>query len=534
MSEKVGCAVITCDRPAFYNKCINSIKPGWYDKIITVDDGNIPVTRSSDDIVINSGGKGVGHAKNLAIKCLLDNGCEYIILVEDDMVFTDNLFKAYIAAHKKTGIHHFMFGYHGPANKGGVSGGPPKPRKIIDYGDIKVALNLHCVGAVTFYTRECLENVGLYDEKLVNAFEHVEHSYRLAKAGYSTPYWWWADIPNSLDYVNEQACSEHSSSIRPRQDWQSNIQKAAKVFLEKHGVSPVGVPNLNLTEVLNILKIRKPTEPISFVVHYREDTEERRKNFKIIYNYYKAIYPNCEFVFVEDGPEKTIEHIVRGNDQYIFHKSDAIYNKCIGYNIGLENAINNIVCFLDIDCIVSIDSLSRSIETISNIDNSICIGYNGVAIYAEYKLKKQITGTGSANGNIPKLFEHLQSTVDVSNIRNLYTTDLYTVGNVNAVGGCLIAKRNTFKDINGFNPNFKGWGYEDNEIISRAKILGKTVTSVTSTDSKYFLFHLPHEDSYKVALTDKSNHKFYKHNEQLVQKVERFNKKQMETYIESW
>lgn len=253
MNERIGIAVITCNRPEFYKKCYNSIQENWYDKIITINDGE-PVEKIDNNIIINSGGKGVGHAKNIAFKQLLDDGCDYIILVEDDMIFKDNLFKAYIDAHNKTGIHHFMFGYHGPANKNGVSGGAPKPRKIIDYGDIKIALNLHCVGAVTFYTRKCLLDVGLHDENLINAFEHVDHSYRLAKAGYSTPYWWWSDIANSLDYVEEQACSENNSSIRPRSDWQSNIEKSAIYFLHIHNIHPVQVPDTSIKEVVSILK----------------------------------------------------------------------------------------------------------------------------------------------------------------------------------------------------------------------------------------------------------------------------------------
>ena len=253
MNEQVGIAVITCNRPEFYKKCYNSIQEDWYDKIITINDGE-PVKSVDNNPIINSGGKGVGHAKNIAFKHLLDEGCNYIILVEDDMIFKDNLFKAYINAHKKTGLHHFMFGYHGPANKAGISGGKPTPRKVIDYGDIKIALNQHCVGAVTFYTRDCLEDIGLHDENYTNAFEHVDHSYRLAKAGYSTPYWWWSDIANSLDYVEEQQCSEDSSAIRPRSDWKSNIQNAFKYFKSKHWVSPVQVPDTPITDVVQKLK----------------------------------------------------------------------------------------------------------------------------------------------------------------------------------------------------------------------------------------------------------------------------------------
>lgn len=147
-----------------------------------------------------------------------------------------------------------MFAYHGPANKGGLSGGRPLPRKIIDYGEIKISLNQHCVGAFCFYTRKCLEDVGLNDENYTNAFEHVDHSYALAKKGYSTPYWWWSDLANSLDYINEQACSEVSSSIKPRNDWSSNIQKSAEYFYRKHKVSPVHIEDSPIEKVISILK----------------------------------------------------------------------------------------------------------------------------------------------------------------------------------------------------------------------------------------------------------------------------------------
>lgn len=253
----IGVGVITCNRHDFYDTCINSINTEWYDEIVTVNDGD-DITVPKGDYIKTEGGVGVGKAKNKAMQHLLDKGCEYIILVEDDMKFKDNLFKAYIDAYKRTGIHHFMFAYHGPANKGNISGGRPRPRKIFDYGDIKVSLNQHCVGAVTFYTRESLEDVGLNDEEFnKNNFEHVEHSYRLAKAGYSTPYWWWADLANSLDYVEEQACSEVSSSIRRGDDWHEKIKWSAKLFEKKHGYMPAwsnAVPDTPLTEVISILK----------------------------------------------------------------------------------------------------------------------------------------------------------------------------------------------------------------------------------------------------------------------------------------
>ena len=232
MSESIGVGIITCNRLDFFKKCRESIKHEWYNYIVVVNDGGNIIHDAKAPVIQTSGMEGVGRAKNIAERVRID----------------------VIKAHKKTGIHHLMFAYHGPANKAGISKGKPAPRKIIDYGDVKIALNQHCVGAVCFYTKECLNDVGLYDETYTNAFEHVDHSYELAKKNYSTPYWWWADIANSLDFVEEQACSEDSSAIRPRRDWQSNIKEAWEKFTDKHGVGPTSVLDTDPQEVVNILK----------------------------------------------------------------------------------------------------------------------------------------------------------------------------------------------------------------------------------------------------------------------------------------
>lgn len=250
----IGVAIITCNRKDMYRVCIDSIHDDWYDELVTVNDGK-SIECTKGEYIETGGGLGVGKAKNKAMQHLLNKGCDYIILVEDDMRFKNDIFKEYIKASTITGIQHFMFGYHGPANKAGISGGKPVPRKVIDYGDVKIALNQHCVGAVTFYTRKSLEDIGLHDEDYTNAFEHVDHSYMLAKKEYSTPYWWWSDIADSLDYVEEQKCSEESSAIRPRNDWQSNIQQAAKHFFNKHGISPVSVKDTPVEDV--IIKLKK-------------------------------------------------------------------------------------------------------------------------------------------------------------------------------------------------------------------------------------------------------------------------------------
>lgn len=256
--SKIGIGIVTCNRNDFFTKCIESINPDWYDELLVVNDGDVPLQYVGADIINNENNLGVCKSKNILLRSLLKNKCDYIFIIEDDMLFKGNVFEEYIKAHKKTGIHHMMFAYHGPANKGGISKGIPKPRKIIDYGDVKIALNYGCVGAVCFYTKKCLEDVGIFDEDFdKNNFEHVEHSYRLAKNNYSTPYWWWSDIANSMEYIEEQACSEENSSIRRGDNWQQKIMESAKIFKDKHGYMPAWqgcVPDKSLPEVITILK----------------------------------------------------------------------------------------------------------------------------------------------------------------------------------------------------------------------------------------------------------------------------------------
>jgi len=260
--EKIGVGIITCNRPRFFVKCFRSIP--LVDNIIVVNDGadfeDVSKLQQEKSFyyVHNKTNIGVGRSKNIALKYLLEQGCTHLFLIEDDIVVKNkDVFNVYINARKITGLQHFNFGYHGPANRNNISKGQPVPRFIIDYGDTKIAINANSVGAFCYYTKEALEETGLLDESYLNAFEHVDHDYRLFKAGYYTPYWNFADIANSLEYLDELECSENSSSIRPRSDWRQNIERGLQIFKNKHGYTPAWenrVPDSTEEEVKKVLK----------------------------------------------------------------------------------------------------------------------------------------------------------------------------------------------------------------------------------------------------------------------------------------
>lgn len=260
--DKIGVGIVTCNRPKFFLKCFRSIPNGPL--IAVVNDGadfeDVQKLQKEKYFTYfhNNTNLGVGKSKNILFRYLLDSDCDHIFIIEDDIVIKDpKVFDKYIEASKKSGLEHFLFGYHGPANRGGVSKGKPSPRFIVDYKDIQIAFNANCVGAFCYYSKNSLRKVGLIDEDYTNAFEHVDHSYRLAKEGFCTPYYYWPDLANSYDLLDEIECSEFSSAIRPRKDWMENIQNGALLFKNKHKYSPAwqgAVPDTAQEDVIKFLK----------------------------------------------------------------------------------------------------------------------------------------------------------------------------------------------------------------------------------------------------------------------------------------
>ena len=226
-TEKIGLGIVTCNRPEFVSKCIESIDLTMVDEKVIVNDGTIKVEHTGFFIINNEKNIGVGKSKNKLLKHLYDKGCDYIFILEDDMLILDNnVFNKYIEAHKASNIHHFNYGPGSPFNRKQNmefdlhnrheldQHSEPNPRKIIDYGnDVKVSLFQHTVAMFSFFTRKVIEEVGYIDEDFYNAWEHVDHTYRIIKAGYHPPFWYFADLYDSHKFLTEAPEAIDKSSI---------------------------------------------------------------------------------------------------------------------------------------------------------------------------------------------------------------------------------------------------------------------------------------------------------------------------------
>lgn len=209
---RIGFGIVTYNRPKYLQKVWNEVQHNilpFVDEVIVYNDGSTTDYKrlfgkmsqvKGVAIVDEIKNHGVAHAKNELLKRLCKNN-DFIFIMEDDILpVSRNVIPTYLAAYKMTGIDHLMFAHHGPANTRAIDITGP------------VIWWPCCVGAFAFYTKDILDKVGLMDEGFNNAWEHVEHSWRILKH-HKMPYGYWPDVLGSEELLREIPGSIEKSSI---------------------------------------------------------------------------------------------------------------------------------------------------------------------------------------------------------------------------------------------------------------------------------------------------------------------------------
>lgn len=231
-----GVGIITCDRLDYVRQLLDSVKNVTED-IFIVNDGNQDISESIEcgyGLTTETPRSGVGKAKNIALKQFMSEGYDYFFLLEDDIVIKDlSVFQRYIEASKLSGIQHFNFAFHGTDNY--RADRTPAINLQVEYSkDCTVCLYPNVYGALSFYTRKCIEECGYMDEYYYNALEHVDHTYKIIQNQMHPPFRWFADIADSSKYISEQDSNHAGSTIRKDQNWVHNFHKMADYFAKQN------------------------------------------------------------------------------------------------------------------------------------------------------------------------------------------------------------------------------------------------------------------------------------------------------------
>ena len=251
----IGIAIITCDREEFFKRCLSSIP--FTDRLIIINDGQpYPLQTYPEGVPVlqHTRNMGVAASKNEALRKLIDRGCEHLFLIEDDIrLLRADVFETYIKTAAASGIWHLNYALHGSYNRDSSSA--PQVKNIIEYKPgISVAFYQNILGAFSYYLKGVIKNVGYMDEGFRNAFEHVDHTYRIIKKGLHPAFWWFADIAESWNYIEDQTENYAGSKIRNEKEFAANFQRAMSLFQYKHGTIPQNVPQISEAEVLKQLE----------------------------------------------------------------------------------------------------------------------------------------------------------------------------------------------------------------------------------------------------------------------------------------
>jgi glycosyltransferase involved in cell wall biosynthesis len=320
-----GVGIVTCDRPDFLKLCIESLPAivGNDIPLVIVNDGKNKIDeelfncKKNITIIHHEHNTGVGISKNDCLKALLEKNVEHLFVLEDDIILLkQDVFEAYINASKTSGILHFNYGPGSPFNRRQdfqfdlhnrhlcKQDSEPNPKKIIEYPNgVKIALYEHTVAMFSYFHRDVIEEVGLHDEQFYNAWEHVDLTYRIAKAGYHPPFWWFADIVDSESYLTEAPGAIDKSSIASKsKEWEKNVYGGREKYLKKHGHYPNQPPIATDQTVVNQLSIIKRRDKLQQlaadekVVDVIQPGSQIEEEFSELLKIYKKLNPKnvCE------------------------------------------------------------------------------------------------------------------------------------------------------------------------------------------------------------------------------------------------
>ena len=256
MKNKIGVGIITRNREIFFQKCLSSIPQ--VDELIVVNDGakysSTSYSAEVSKIIQHRINNGISLSKNDCFKYLMGKNCKHIFILEDDIRISDpHIFENYIRAAEVSKIKHFNYGFHGPWNK---VNGKISFRKKIDYNEnVSLIFNQYLTGAFSYYQKEVLEKIGLMDIFYRNILEHVDHTYRIIKAGFHPPFFWFADVFDSAKMIEELDEDLQNSILRKNKNlFDIKVRLFNKYFKFKFGTIPGQVNHTSEKDFMRILK----------------------------------------------------------------------------------------------------------------------------------------------------------------------------------------------------------------------------------------------------------------------------------------
>lgn len=245
--SKIGVAISTYNRQEYLEDLLNTLPFDRVDHVVVVKDGGgeeYDFNHDSVEYIEFAGNHGVATSKNMGIAMLLKHDVEHMFLLDDDVIIKDdNVFDEYINTAKLSGVYHLLFSRI-------------MDNKVIHtHVDSNIDLFTNCCGAFMYVHRAIIKHVGDFDQRYINAYEHIDFYYRCEKLGLVPKFWWFPDVKDSdkflMDHPNNQSTLFGDNLNK------ETLSLSTNYFIKKHGhfVNNITKPSLeHVIEDLNRIK----------------------------------------------------------------------------------------------------------------------------------------------------------------------------------------------------------------------------------------------------------------------------------------
>lgn len=262
--DKIGIGIVTYNSESYFKALWDSLNDSreYISDIVVVNGGNKYEEEYDCSWIQHNKNYYPAVCRNDAVNFLMQRNCDYIFLIEDDMIIKDKeIFNKYIKASKKSGIKYFSFVSMSPG-----AGDPSRrnPLLTVDYkDDVKISFYANMCNEFTMHHKSCFEKTGLYDTQFRDPFD-VDMAYRESMQDYSSPFWWFADIDKSDDLVmnNPVAVSRLQAKDRPDGSREQRIAEQFELFNKKHGLYIHEIPRVSQKELIEKLKFITPVNKL--------------------------------------------------------------------------------------------------------------------------------------------------------------------------------------------------------------------------------------------------------------------------------
>tara|TARA_R100001129_G_scaffold174680_1_gene147150 strand:- start:55 stop:822 length:768 start_codon:yes stop_codon:yes gene_type:complete len=209
------------------------------------------------------------------------------------------------------------------------------------------------------------------------------------------------------------------------------------------------------------------SDKLTILIAAKADSEDRLTNLKITLDYINYHFNVPTILSEQDETPKLANICKERNIKHIFVKTSEFFNRQRGVNICANAAETPVIAHYDADILLKPQQIKASVKAILDKSADLVYPYDGHFYDVPKEYHKQISETNNLN---------------------CINLERCTLFNPHSVGGVVIFNKEHYWKCGGANENFKGLGYEDNEINERFKKLGSRIVR-----TQWPLYHLTHE-----------------------------------------